>query len=122
MSPFIGHPYGLSAATLELLDQGLTEIWREMQAAADGQPIKRSAWMSKRTQPKFKIGQEVSYSPAKLSMPAPSRSYKIIRPLPREGGEFMYRIKSAGEVFERVARESEIKKVPSVPRTGTSGG
>ncbi len=59
-------------------------------------------------QHKFKIGQEVNFFPAKLSMPASSRNYKIVRRLPREGGEFMYRIKSAAEVFERVARESEI--------------
>jgi hypothetical protein len=62
------------------------------------------------SQHKFKVGQEVSFSPAKLSMPASSRSYKIIRHLPREGGEYTYRIKSAAEQFERVARESEILK------------
>jgi len=57
---------------------------------------------------KFKIGQEVSFSPGKLSMPSSSKSFKITRHLPREGGEFTYRIKSAAEQFERVARESEI--------------
>ena len=35
MSPFNGHPEGFSAATLELLDQGLNQIWLEMQIAAD---------------------------------------------------------------------------------------
>jgi hypothetical protein len=59
---------------------------------------------------KYKVGQEVSFSPGKLSMPASSRTYKIIRQLPREGGELMYRIKSAAELFERVARESEIMR------------
>ena len=63
--------------------------------------------MPQRSQHKYKIGQEVSFSPTKLSMPA-SRSYKIVRRLPPEGGEFTYRIKSAAELFERVARESEI--------------
>jgi hypothetical protein len=33
--PFNGHPEGFSAATLELLDQGLKQIWHEMQIAAD---------------------------------------------------------------------------------------
>jgi hypothetical protein len=33
--PFNGHPEGFSAATLDLLDQGLKQIWREMQIAAD---------------------------------------------------------------------------------------
>lgn len=69
--------------------------------------------MSQMVQHKFKIGQEVTFSPAKLSMPASSRSYKVVRRLPREGGEFMYRIKSAAELFERVARESEIKRPSS---------
>ena len=35
MAPFNGHPEGFSASTLELLDQGLNQIWREMQIAAD---------------------------------------------------------------------------------------
>jgi len=35
VSPFNGHPEGFSAATLELLDQGLNQIWLEMQIAAD---------------------------------------------------------------------------------------
>lgn len=60
------------------------------------------------SQHKFKIGQDVNFTPAKLSMPASSRSYKVIRRLPLEGGEYTYRIKSAAELFERVARESEI--------------
>lgn len=33
--PFNGQPPGLSVAVLELLDQGLKEIWHEMQVAAD---------------------------------------------------------------------------------------
>ena len=59
-------------------------------------------------QRKFKIGQRVSFSPGKLAMSAASSEYKITRILPRESGEFTYRIKSAVEQFERVARESEI--------------
>lgn len=62
---------------------------------------------------KYKLGQEVSFSPAKLSMPASGRSYKVVRHLPPEGGECTYRIKSAAELFERVARESEIARYSS---------
>jgi hypothetical protein len=36
------------------------------------------------------------------------REYKIIRLLPFEGGHLLYRIKSAVETFERVAKESEL--------------
>lgn len=67
--------------------------------------------MSHQPHHKYKIGQDVLFSPAKLSMPASSRSYKVVRRLPREGGEYMYRIKSATELFERVARESEIQRL-----------
>ena len=35
MAPFNGHPEGFSASTLALLDQGLAQIWHEMQIAAD---------------------------------------------------------------------------------------
>jgi len=35
VSPFNGHPQGFSASALELLDQGLNQIWHEMQIAAD---------------------------------------------------------------------------------------
>ena len=34
MSPFLGYPEGFSVATLELLDQGLNQIWHEMQIEA----------------------------------------------------------------------------------------
>lgn len=57
---------------------------------------------------KFKIGQRVSYSPGKLTMSTSSSEFKIVRQLPSETGECMYRIKSDREPFERVARESEI--------------
>lgn len=59
---------------------------------------------------KFKIGQEVSFTPAKLSMPTSSGKFTVVRRLPLEGGEYTYRIKSVAELFERVARESEIAK------------
>jgi hypothetical protein len=41
-------------------------------------------------------------------MPALSSRYRILRLLPPEGGERKYRIKADSELFERVARESEI--------------
>ena len=186
MAPFNTLPEGFSAASLQLLDQGLNQIWSDMQIAAEAQSAaksksaseanshgapadlgadcgahglqlalepafatgrmasvrgaragrgragqagahvndalnshNRSAWMSQQTQHKYKVGQEVSFSPAKLSMPASSRSYKIMSRLPREGGEYMYRIKSAAELFERVARESEIVRFSSA---GDKGG
>ena len=54
------------------------------------------------TQHKFKVGQLVDYNPNRLGMPASARGYKIMRLLPPEGTDLLYRIKSAGETFERV--------------------
>lgn len=60
--------------------------------------------------PKFKIGQLVDFRPVRASFPASSREYKILRLLPREGVEQEYRIKSVTEIFERIARESELSR------------
>lgn len=57
-------------------------------------------------QHKFKVGQDVDYTPGK-HVAAASR-YRVVRRLPIEQGELTYRIKSPIELFERVVRESEI--------------
>jgi hypothetical protein len=65
--------------------------------------------MSKRlTDHKFRVGQMVDFVPSKTGVPASARSYKIVRVLPSEGGEQLYRIKTIAEAFERIARESEL--------------
>jgi hypothetical protein len=62
------------------------------------------------TRHKFKVGQVVDYSPNRMGMTASSRGYEIKRLLPREGFEFLYRIKSPTESFERVAREQDLSR------------
>ena len=57
---------------------------------------------------KFKVGQMVDFMPTNRAVPASVRSYKVLRVLPNEGGEQLYRIKTISEAFERVARESEL--------------
>jgi hypothetical protein len=57
---------------------------------------------------KFKVGQLVDYNPGRVGMPASSWQYKILRLLPAEGSDLLYRIKSPGETFERVAKEREL--------------
>ena len=57
---------------------------------------------------KFKVGQTVDFRPGRLGVPALLGEYKIIKLLPLEGSDLMYRIKSASERFERVAREKEL--------------
>lgn len=63
---------------------------------------------------RFKVGQLVEFSTARPGMPTAGRQYEIVRLLPAEAGEFLYRVKSKGETFERVARESELsRRIPT---------
>ena len=59
---------------------------------------------------KFKVGQLVDYAPARPGMPTAGRQYEVVRQLPAEAGEFQYRVKSKGETFERMAKESELSR------------
>jgi hypothetical protein len=58
----------------------------------------------------FKVGQLVNYAPARPGMPTMGRLYEVVRLLPIEAGEFLYRVKSKAETFERVAKESELSR------------
>ena len=57
---------------------------------------------------KYKVGQEVDFTPGRWGPRASPREYMILRVLPFEGGDLLYRIKCATETFERVAKESEL--------------
>ena len=57
---------------------------------------------------KFKVGQMVDLISSHVGLPASVRAYKILRLLPQEGGEPLYRIKTIAEAFERIAKESEL--------------
>ena len=57
---------------------------------------------------KFKVGQMVDFVPSRTGVPASVRAYKILRLLPHERGERLYRIKTIAEAFERIAKESEL--------------
>jgi hypothetical protein len=59
---------------------------------------------------KFKVGQLVDFAPSRLGMPTSGRQYEVVRQLPAEAGEFQYRVKSRGETFERMAKESELSR------------
>jgi hypothetical protein len=62
---------------------------------------------------KFKVGQLVNFVSPRSGAPATGRQYEIVRLLPVENGDVLYRIKSKGEPFERVAKESELsRRVP----------
>jgi hypothetical protein len=57
---------------------------------------------------KFKVGDIVTLKPA-VSRNVPGGVYEVIKVLPDPDGEREYRIKSANEPHERVARESELR-------------
>jgi hypothetical protein len=58
---------------------------------------------------KFSVGQTVFYTSSPISRPGASGSYKVVRLLPSDGEDYQYRIKHAGEAFERVAKESQLE-------------
>jgi hypothetical protein len=58
---------------------------------------------------KFRVGQTVFYTSSPISRPGASGSYKVVRLLPSDGDDYQYRIKHAGEAFERVAKESQLE-------------
>jgi hypothetical protein len=64
---------------------------------------------------RFKVGQSVTYSygiGGLRRQPTGSGGiYKIMRLLPAEGDERLYRVKSADERHERVAKETELERV-----------
>lgn len=59
---------------------------------------------------KFSIGQNVRYTSGPFGRFGASGSFKIVKLLPSDGDEQQYRIKSAGEAFERVAKESQLDR------------
>lgn len=116
--PFIRRPEGFSSEALALLDSAMTHIWREHLATGASAPASNGAEDQPRlAKPlehampshKYKAGQDVYYNPPKGGVLAAAK-YKIQRTLPIENGELKYRIKSTGENFERVARESELSR------------
>jgi hypothetical protein len=59
---------------------------------------------------KFQIGQTVYFTSRPIGQMAANGTYKVVRLLPSDGEEQQYRIKSADEAFERVAKESQLDR------------
>jgi len=57
---------------------------------------------------KYDVGATVYFTASNIARPAASGTYEVIRLLPTEGDDCQYRIKSANEAFERVAKESQL--------------
>jgi len=58
---------------------------------------------------KFNIGQAVYFTGTPTGRSSSVSAYRVIRLLPPDGGDFQYRIKSATEAYERVAKESQLE-------------
>lgn len=59
---------------------------------------------------KFSIGQNVYYTGGMVGRASSPGSYRVVRLLPPDGGDYQYRIKSVGEAYERVAKESQLER------------
>jgi hypothetical protein len=57
----------------------------------------------------FRAGQAVRLVRSSLR-PAADGEFKVVRPLPDDGGETQYRIKSVREPHERVVKESDLRR------------
>ena len=60
---------------------------------------------------KYRIGEMVYYTSPTFGRAAATGSYTVVKLLPSEGDDYQYRIKSSGEAFERVAKESQLDRV-----------
>jgi hypothetical protein len=59
---------------------------------------------------KYLVGQTVQYTAGAFGRSGASGSFRIVKLLPSEGDDYQYRIKSVGEPYERVAKESQLDR------------
>lgn len=59
---------------------------------------------------KFQIGQTVYFTSRPIGHMAANGTYRVVKLLPSDGEDYQYRIKSANEAFERVAKESQLDR------------
>jgi len=71
----------------------------------------RSEKEARVTDHKFKVGETVKYTTGPLGPGSVTDVYKVTQLLPPHGDDQQYRIKSANEPHERVAKESQLARV-----------
>jgi hypothetical protein len=59
---------------------------------------------------KFRVGESVHFTSGMAGRGGASGVYEVVRLLPTEGDEQQYRIKSATEPHERVAKQSQLER------------
>ena len=60
---------------------------------------------------KYHVGEMVYYTSPTFGRAAATGTYTVVKLLPSESDDYQYRIKSSGEAFERVAKESQLDKM-----------
>ncbi len=59
---------------------------------------------------KYAVGQTVKFIAGPITRVSGTGTFKVVKLLPPDGDEHQYRIKSTGEAFERVAKESQLDR------------
>lgn len=59
---------------------------------------------------KYAVGQTVKFIAGPITRVNGAGTFKVVKLLPPDGDEHQYRIKSTGEAFERVAKESQLDR------------
>jgi hypothetical protein len=59
---------------------------------------------------KYTVEETVQYTAGAYSRTRTTGSFQVVKLLPSEGDENLYRIKSEGEPYERVAKESQLDR------------
>lgn len=59
---------------------------------------------------RYRVGEAVYYTSPTFGRAAATGSYTVVKLLPSESDDYQYRIKSSGEAFERVAKESQLDR------------
>jgi hypothetical protein len=62
------------------------------------------------TRHKFHVGESIQLITGSLNRWAPEGEYRIVQQMPEVFGEFYYRIKSVHEPYQRVAKESQLRR------------
>jgi hypothetical protein len=60
---------------------------------------------------RYQVGEIVYFTSPSFGRAAASGSYTVVKLLPSDTDDYQYRIKSSGEAFERVAKESQLEKI-----------
>lgn len=117
-------PVGKMAETARAL-MGAARASKAAAAAAAAKPAATPAKMIRTVSPpvqpaapeivlkshKYQVGEAVYFTSPTFGRAAASGSYTVVKLLPSESDDYQYRIKSSGEAFERVAKESQLEKI-----------